>query len=76
MGGGNLLRFGLTTKMSSWIGKLLSCGDHLVLVNSVLTSLPIFMLSFFEIPKGVWKRLDYFRSRFFGKVTDTRRDID
>ena len=52
-------------KLSSWIGKLLSYGDRLILINSVLTSLPMFMLSFLEIPKGVWKRLDFYRSRFF-----------
>jgi hypothetical protein len=52
-------------KLSSWIGKLLSYGDRLILNNSILTSLPMFMLSFFEIPKGVRKRLDFFRSRFF-----------
>jgi hypothetical protein len=47
-------------KLSSWIGKLLSYGDRLILINSILTSLPMFMLSFFEIPKGVRKRLDFF----------------
>jgi hypothetical protein len=52
-------------KLSSWIGKLLSYGDLLNLINSVLTSLPMFMLSFFVIPKGGRKRLDFFRSRFF-----------
>jgi hypothetical protein len=52
-------------KLCSWIGKLLSYGDRLILINSVLTSLPMFMLSFFEIPKGVMKRLDFFWSRFF-----------
>ena len=52
-------------KLSSWIGKLLSYGDRLILINSVLTSLPMFMLSFLEIPKGVRKRLDMIRSRFF-----------
>jgi hypothetical protein len=52
-------------KLSSLTGKLLSYGDRLILINSVLTSLPMFLLSFFEIPKGVCKRLDYFRSRFF-----------
>jgi hypothetical protein len=25
----------------------------------------MFMLSFFEIPKGVLEKIDYFRSRFF-----------
>jgi hypothetical protein len=53
------------TKLANWIGKLLSYRDRLVLINSVLTSLPMFMLSFFELPKGVRKRLDLFRSRFF-----------
>jgi hypothetical protein len=52
-------------KLSSWIGKLLSYGDRLILNNSVLTSLPMFMLFFFEIPIGVRKRLDFYRSRFF-----------
>jgi hypothetical protein len=52
-------------KLASWLGKLLSYGDRLVLINSVLSSLPMFLLSFFEIPKGVRKRLDFYRSRFF-----------
>jgi len=52
-------------KLSSWKAKYLSYGGRLVLLNSVLSSLPIFMLSFFEIPKGVLKNLDHFRSRFF-----------
>jgi hypothetical protein len=43
----------------------LSVGGRLVLINSVLTSLPMFMLSFFEVPRGVLERIDYFRSRFF-----------
>jgi hypothetical protein len=47
-------------KLSIWIGKLLSYGDRLILINSVLTSLPMFMLSFLEIPIGDRKRLDFF----------------
>jgi hypothetical protein len=53
------------SKLSNWIGKLLSYGDRLILINSVLTSLPMFMLSFFEIPIGLRKRLEFYRSRFF-----------
>ena len=52
-------------KLGCWAGKMLSYGDRLVLINSVLTSLPMFLFSFFQIPVGVRKRLDYFRSRFF-----------
>ena len=60
-------------KLSSWIGKLLSYGDRLILINSVLTSLPMFMLSFLEIPKGVRKRLDMFRLRFFWQSNGHKR---
>lgn len=35
------------------------------MINSVLSSLPIFMMSFFEIPTGVLQKLDAIRSRFF-----------
>jgi hypothetical protein len=51
-------------KLSSWIGKLLSYGDRLILINSVLKSLPMFLLSFFEIHVRVWKRLNIL-DRFF-----------
>jgi hypothetical protein len=60
-------------KLSSWKGKYLSVGDRLVLINSVLSSLPMFMLSFFEIPKGVLKKIDYFRSRFFWQNDSQKR---
>ena len=52
-------------RLSSWKGKLLSVGGRLVLINSVLTNMVLYMLSFFQLPKGVLQRLDYFRSRFF-----------
>ena len=60
-------------KLSSWKGKLLSVGGRLVLINSVLSSLPMFMLSFFKIPKGVLKKLDYYRSRFFWQCDDHQK---
>jgi len=44
---------------------MLSVGGRLVLINSILYSLPMLMLSFFEVPKGVLKKLEYSRSRFF-----------
>jgi hypothetical protein len=52
---------------------MLSYGDRLNLINSVLTSLPMFMLSFLEIPIGVRKRLDFFRSRFFWQSDGHKR---
>jgi hypothetical protein len=52
-------------KLSCWKCKLLSYGGRLVLVNSILSSLAVFMLSFFEVPKEVLHKLDFYRSRFF-----------
>jgi hypothetical protein len=43
-------------KLSSWKGKLLSVGGWLVLINSVLTSLSMYMLSFFEVPRGILQK--------------------
>jgi hypothetical protein len=56
----------LKKTLSSWKGKLLSYGDRLVLINSVLGSLAMYVMSFFEVPKGIIKKLDFYRSsRFF-----------
>ena len=38
-------------KLNSCKGKHMSVGGPLVLINSVLTSLAMYMLSFFEVPK-------------------------
>ena len=43
-------------RLSGWKGKMLSVGGRMVLINSVLSSLPMFMMSFFELPKGVLKK--------------------
>ena len=45
----------------------------MILINSVLTSLPMFLLSFFEVPVGVRKRLDFYRSRFFWQSDELKR---
>jgi hypothetical protein len=44
---------------------MLSYGGRLVLINSILSSLVMFMLSFFEVPKEILHKLDFYRSRFF-----------
>ena len=51
----------------------MSVGGRLVLINSVLTSLTRFMLSFFEVPKGVLEKLDYYRSRFFWQSDEHKK---
>jgi uncharacterized protein involved in cysteine biosynthesis len=52
-------------RLCSWKGKFLSVGGRLVLINFVLMSLTMFMMSFFDVPKSVLEKIDYYRSRFF-----------
>jgi hypothetical protein len=55
----------LQKRLSGWKGKLLSLGGRLVLINSVLTNIVLYMISFSLLPKGVLHKLDYYRSRLF-----------
>jgi hypothetical protein len=48
----------LEKKLSSWKGKHMWVGGQLVLINSILPSLVMSMLSFFEVPKGVPEKMD------------------
>jgi hypothetical protein len=59
-------------RLNCWRSKMLSVGGRLVLINSVLSSLSMFMLSFFEV---VLKKLDYFRSHFFCRTMNIRKNI-
>jgi hypothetical protein len=59
--------------MSSWIGKFLSNDDRLILINSVLMILLMFLLSFLEILSEATKFPEII---FFGKVMATKESID
>ena len=59
-------------QLSTWKSKLLH-GGRLTLINSVLSNLSVYMLSFFEIPKEVLKKLNFFRSRFFWQEDGHKR---
>jgi hypothetical protein len=50
-------------KLSRWKGKMLSMGDKLTLVNACLCSIPLYMMSFLEVPKGVLKKWDMYRKK-------------
>jgi hypothetical protein len=61
--------------LSSWKGKSMSLRGRLVLINSVLTNMVLYMISFFLLPKGVIHKLDYYRSSFFSKGVARKRNI-
>ena len=43
----------IVDRLSSWKNKFLSFGGRLVLLKSVLSSLPVYFLSFFKAPSGI-----------------------
>ena len=43
------------------------------MIISVLSSLPMYMMSFFALPKGVQKKLDYFWSRFYWQGDEQKK---
>jgi hypothetical protein len=45
----------IARKLGSWNNKWVSLGGRVVLLNSVLNSIPIFYLSFLKMPVRVWK---------------------
>ena len=48
----------------------------LVLINSVLSNMVLYMISFFQLPKGVLKKIDYFVQDSFDKGIVRKRNID
>ncbi|MCI06294.1 cysteine-rich receptor-like protein kinase, partial [Trifolium medium] len=50
----------IRTRLSGWKSRFLSFGGRLILLKSVLTSLPVYALSFFKAPSdrgGLWYRV-------------------
>jgi hypothetical protein len=63
-------------KLSSWKGKHMSVRGRLVLINSVLSSLAMFMISFFRFQKGFFKKLIIIDQHSFGKGMIIRKSTD
>jgi hypothetical protein len=54
----------MESKLGCWQGKWLAMGGKVSLINSSLSSIPLYMLSFYRPPKGPKERMDMHRSRF------------
>lgn len=54
----------MSRKLSCWKGKLLSRGGKLVLLKSMLASVPIYFLSLFQAPKSVINQLEKIQRDF------------
>jgi hypothetical protein len=63
----NFLFDKISIKLEGWNSRFLSKGGRLILLNSIITSIPVFYFSLFKAPKSIWKCIDLMRKRFFWK---------
>lgn len=56
-------------RLARWKTQYLSCGERIILVNSILDSLPTYVMSLSPLPPKVEKRLDSLRRNFIWKET-------
>jgi len=47
----------LNRRLNNWGNKFISLGGRIVLLNSVLNSIPIYYLSYMKMPSTVWKKI-------------------
>ncbi|XP_020262664.1 uncharacterized protein LOC109838650 [Asparagus officinalis] len=62
-------------KLSLWKNKSLSIGGRLTLLNSVLSSLPLYYMSFFKLPKWLIKAIDRIRRNFLWNGSQSQSNI-
>jgi hypothetical protein len=55
----------IKSRLSGWTSRFLSFGGRLVLLKSVLTSLPVYALSFFKAPSGIISFIESLFNKFF-----------
>jgi hypothetical protein len=65
----------VSTRLQSWKSKLLSQAGRLTLINSVLTSLPIYTFSVFKVPEAVCKKLDSIVNAFWWGHEPSRKKL-
>lgn len=54
----------ISKKLQGWIGNLLSIGGRLTFLNSVLTAMPLYVLSLYKMPAKVIKQIDQVKCIF------------
>ncbi|KAK3230420.1 hypothetical protein Dsin_002301 [Dipteronia sinensis] len=62
-------------KIKGWRDKLLSVGGKEILVKAVVQSIPTYVMSLFQLPKGLISEIHKMCARFWWRSSDTRRKI-
>ena len=62
-------------RCACWQGRLLNIAGRVTLVQSCLTNIPIYMMSFYLLPVGVRKKVDFFRARLVWQAEEDKKSI-
>lgn len=65
----------IQARLVGWNSRFLSFGGRLVLLKSVLTSLPVYALSFFKAPTGIISSIESLFNKFFWGGSEDHRKI-
>ncbi|XP_078152115.1 uncharacterized protein LOC144547363 [Carex rostrata] len=60
-------------KLQGWKGQSLSLGGRITLINSVLSAVPLYILSFYKIPILILNEIDRIRRQFLWQGTQSKR---
>lgn len=55
----------MNNRLDNWRNNLLSTGGRLILVNSCLSSLPMYTMGFYRLSEEIHNKMDSIRARFF-----------
>lgn len=65
----------LAKRLGDWQYRYVSLGGRVILLNSVLNSIPIFYLSFMKMPINIWKQMVKLQRQFLWGGTNRQRKI-
>ena len=65
----------INKRLDGWKGGALSLGGRLTLLNSCLSSIPIYSMSMYLLPKTILKKIDVIRKRFFWQGGESEEKI-
>lgn len=64
----------IISRLSNWKSKFLSFGGRLILLKYVLSSIPVYFLSFFRAPTGIISSIEsLFKNFFWGGGEDIKK---
>nr|GEX91650.1 RNA-directed DNA polymerase, eukaryota, reverse transcriptase zinc-binding domain protein [Tanacetum cinerariifolium] len=65
----------ISSRLSKWKIKTLSCGGRLTLIKSILNALPLYYMSLYKAPAVVLNELESIRRNFFNGVVKEDRKM-